>query len=284
MEMTPTGPILEKSWEKFPGHIAPALIFSCFGGYALLKTLSLTKELPAGRTFAEVHIPFRNKRIIRNIGTSCSLLTFSGMLYHAAGDGIDMSLKVHMIIYFCFLFAGLTAVLESYERLPPDSARTSCSLALLMSGFVWNSHGSAMMEPVNRNVHLYLGYINVANGLAFAYSIMQPSSIRAHIISWALFVVQGIWLFYIAFYLCCVELDEFMVEAHLALITVVVAFVIMVVIGASNLDNVRQSHRQGLLLEDGRGHYEIVTKTDAQELCGRSESTADDSSQEEDQC
>ncbi|CAB9516606.1 expressed unknown protein [Seminavis robusta] len=253
----------DKSWEKFPGHLAPATIFTAFGLYALFKTLQMTKRLPPGRTFTDVHLPLQDKGIIRSIGIWVMVLTVAGAIYHSLGEGIDTSIRLHMALYSCFFMVGLIAYLESKEFLSPDSGRTALALALCLAFFVWRAHGMSMASSLDQSVHVYLGHINLADGLAFGYSVMQTDSIIAHISSWALLVLQGFWLYLIAFYLCCFELDELMIEAHLVIMVVALVIVIAVVIASADLPQVKANWSK-LQLQDGRGEYHVLTKSSAQ--------------------
>ncbi|CAB9516774.1 expressed unknown protein [Seminavis robusta] len=251
---------MEKSWEKFPGHILPATVFSAFGLYALVKTLQMTKRLPPGRSFTEVHLPLQDKGIIRCIGIWVMLLTVAGGVYHSLGEGIDMSIRLHMILYSCFFMVGLVAYLESQERLAPDSGRTALALALCLCCFIWRAHGMSMPHGTDQSVHIYLGYINLADGIAFGYSVMRTDSIVAHISSWALMLLQGLWLYFIAFYLCCFELNPHMVEAHLVSMVVAMTILIALVIASADLPQVKGQWAK-LQLQDGRGEYEVLTKS-----------------------
>jgi hypothetical protein len=252
---------LEKSWVEFPGHMAPATAFTFLGSYALLRSFRLYKELPLGRTFAQTHIPYRNLPVVRNVGLFAMTVTTAGAIYHSLGEGIDTSILVHMTLYACFFMTGLAAFLESQKRLVPDSGRAALALSYFLTGFVWRAHGMMNMVPVTRNVHVYMGHLCFVSGAVTTYSVIRNDSILAHIICWGCMVLQGLWLYVIAFYLCCIELDESIVEACLCLVVIFVAIVIFLVIGCSNLPQVRGSHSTGgTVVMDGRGDYEVLAK------------------------
>jgi hypothetical protein len=272
--------MLDKDWDKVPGHIAPATIFIAYGTFALIKTLQLTKQLPPGRTFTEVHIPFQDTDTIRRIGLSVMTLTAAGVLYHSLGEGIDTSIRLHMVLYAGFFMVGLIAVLESKQRLMPDSARMALAVSLFLASCVWSAHGYHMHNQVGQNIHVYLGYLNLADAIAFSYSVMRTDSIVAHIMSWALMVLQGIWLYVIALYLCCIELTEQNVEANLCFITILLTIVIAVVIAAADLPQVRDSWSKQSSSNVGSqgGQYEVLTKFHDVQILSRDSDTTEGSS------
>lgn len=273
--------VLEKDWDKFPGHVMPATLYVGFGVYALLKTLQLAKELPPGRTLTETYIPFRDLSVVRNVGVAIMVFTILGALYHAAGEGIDASIRLHMTLYSSFFMVGLVAFLESKKRLMPDSGRASLALCLLLNSFIWRSHGMMMAATVNQNVHIYLGYICLADALVFGYSVMQKDSIIAHIVGWALMILQGLWLYFIAFYLCCIEVSPHMVEANLCGLTILLTIIIVLVVAFADLPHVRESHDNFSSPRDGRGEYEVLAKLNHDNCdfkSGGSEATLDSQS------
>lgn len=255
-----SAPVLEKSWDKVPGHLMPATAFICVGSFALVRSLQLAKELPPGKSFTQTHIPYRNLDVVRNIGMAVMAVTTVGAIYHSLGEGIDTSIRLHMTLYAGFFMVGLVTYLESQGRLMPDSGRASLALAYLLNGIVWQAHGAMMAVPVNQTVHLYESYINMASAVTMAYSVMRKDSILAHIISWALMVLQGFWLYFISVYLCCINVEEGMVEADLCMIVLAMTICIVLAIAYSDLPQLRESHVASDSLMDGRGEYEVLAK------------------------
>lgn len=253
----------EYSWVEFPGHIWIAAVFVLFGTFVLLLTLKYCKELQPGETFCQKCVPYRDVVILRGIGKLLVTVTIAGFFYHAAGDGLDGAMYLHMSLYTCFFFIGVVVLLESHGRLPPDSGRAALALVMFLGFFLWHAHGVQMLTDGMNNVmsvvHIYVGYINLVGGVTFAYSVMHPDSIIAHLMAWGLLVLQGTWIGTIAFYLCCFDMDEHMVEAYLCLQAILVSLTIVLVIGLSDLptrnDWLENGNRRH---HDNRGEYDVL--------------------------
>ena len=250
--------------DKVPGHIAPGIVFCAFGLYGLLKTLKLTRELPPGKTFCQVYLPYKNQKELKIIGQAMMAVTVAGMLYHAAGEGIDANLGLHICLYFTYFMIGLSCFLESQCRLPPDSTRICLAIACSLAGLLWSAHALMMNMPIHRAVHLCEGYINFATAFAFGGSVAFKSSMVLHLACWALLMLQGFWLLTISAYLWFWDIPRHMIEAFMcAEATAVTIFVLLGIAYFAKDIPGQDTWWQGNNMEHldlQRGNYEVLTK------------------------
>jgi Family of unknown function (DUF716) len=201
----------------FAGHLVAGTVYSCFGllllGLVFKRSLTeSSSSSSAGRggagagagTYAERHIPERNTRLLFRIGMVLMILCPLGIVGEALSGWIvkdDWLFQAgHEALYFTFFFAGVVFHLESMGRLPPDSCRMGLAVALLASHLEWGGHAHMKSNEVDERLHVLLANTALANALAMAWSVREGSrSFAAYVVSIALLLLQGMWLYTAAF-------------------------------------------------------------------------------------
>lgn len=200
----------------FLEHVLATAAFGCQGGFmlglSLWRALAWKKRRPVRTysssgnnnrhdndiSFAETYIPERNPGVLRLMGVYLvSLASFGIATELWAGvylHGDVLFLLHHVVYYGVFYPVGVAAILESQQRLPPDTHRILYAVALLMTAIIMRERTFTQTEKYSRN-HTVLLQLHLANALAFAYSVRFPKSVVANIMGWALMTLTGFWYF-----------------------------------------------------------------------------------------
>jgi len=182
----------------FTGHVVPAAMFSVFGVFFLVLILKRSRSLPPGTTYCEIHVPERNTNLLWWSGIIVVFLTLCGIALEAGSDVIDgVSYTRHLgheSFYLSYTFVGLVLVLESVGKLPLDSGRKSLCLAFFLQYIGWTEHGLMKTDMADQRIHLLQAQISLWTTIAFGYSIYNPRSIEAYVISFALLILMATWL------------------------------------------------------------------------------------------
>lgn len=187
----------------FAGHFVAGTIYSGFGLFLLLLVLKRALESP-GHDYAERHIPERNPRVLFRIGMILSIGCPLGVLGEALSGWIvkdDWFLQAgHEVLYFTFFFSGVVFLLESLGRLPSDSCRMGIAVTLFAAYLQWGGHAHMKPNEVDERLHVLLANTSLASSIATAWSVREGSkSFVAYIVSFALVLLQGLWLYTAAF-------------------------------------------------------------------------------------
>ena len=192
----------------FAGHFVAGTIYSCFGlfflGLVFKRSLMESPTGTGGEGYAERHIPEQNTRLLFRIGMILTILCPLGIVGEALSGWIvkdDWLFQAgHEALYFTFFFAGIVFYLESLGRLPPDSCRMGLAVALLAAHLEWGGHAHMKSNAVDERLHVLLANASLANAFAFAWSVREGSkSFAAYVVSIALLLLQGMWLYTAAF-------------------------------------------------------------------------------------
>ena len=158
-------------------------------------------------------------------------LTTTGILIEGIGGWLhsrNFFLQLsHEVLYFGFFAVALTAIYESKGKLPPDTVRVAAVLAFLGSYLMWYSHGQMKELMVDKELHILLAYINLANAAIMAYSIRFNDSTVAYVAGYALIMIQAIWLLLAGLYECRIELNMHDIAAYLSGLMVLMFVVIV---------------------------------------------------------
>ena len=186
------------------GHLLPGCCFLLISiGY--LSTIFV--RVLNGSDIKEM-FPEKNKMFLRNWGAILAILSWSLALYEGLGgliSGFGFFFQMaHIVLYLFFSLVSVASVLETFNFLPLDSWRVVASVAFFVASIIWNSHAS-MQSGSEQSFHIYLGEINRATAVTFAYSVYQPTNAIAILISLSLILLQGLWFLTITLGLFCGE-------------------------------------------------------------------------------
>jgi len=133
----------------------------------------------------------------------------------------------HQVLYFSFWSVALTAIYESKGRLPPDAIRVAAVLAFVSSYLMWHSHGEMKDLMADRELHILLAHVNLANAAIMAYSMRFNDSIVAYVAGCALLMAQAIWHLVVGLHESLIDLRMHDIAAHLGGL-IVLMFVVIV--------------------------------------------------------
>lgn len=234
-----------------------------FGMFVLLLALRRARNLPPGKSFAEMHIPERDPIVLRRVSITILIATFFGLAQEIIGgiqnSGRPFSQLAHEVVYFGFFMVGVCGLLESTGRLPPDSHRAALVLAFWGSGLIWHTHGVMKQLPVDQSLHILLAYVNYADAAVVAYSMRFTDSINAFVGGWALMILQATWLLTCGVYECCWDYSMHQVTAFLSGQCMLILLFIVLVFAAFGPKPSKQDDpefRQGFSPLDGSNHME----------------------------
>ncbi|CAB9497563.1 expressed unknown protein [Seminavis robusta] len=154
--------------------------------------------------------------------------------------------------WFCFFCVGVVSLLEAQRKLPPDSYRQYLALALFLSFATLHDHAVEKHVKTIVKFHLYVAYIHLANAMVLAYSAKHPENIVAYIAGWALLLIQGLWLYLIGFYFCCVDVKSFRIGSYSSLLVLLVTLTITVSVALWG-----QPNRTGTTHKDRRNDNDV---------------------------
>mmetsp|Transcript_11188 Transcript_11188/g.17298 ORF Transcript_11188/g.17298 Transcript_11188/m.17298 type:complete len:268 (+) Transcript_11188:110-913(+) len=217
---------------SFIGHVIPAAFFFAYGAFILGLILKRSRSLPPGVTYCEMHVPERNATLLWRMGIVLVVLTLCGVVVEAIG-GILAGLGVahqlgHESFYFCYTFVGLVLVLESFGKLPPDSGRKALCLAFFLQYLGWTEHGLMKSDMADQRIHLLQAQISLCTTLAVGYSVYNPKSIEAFVLSFAFFILVATWLFTAGCNAEFVNISRHLVGPYLSLQVLAIALVITI--------------------------------------------------------
>ncbi|CAB9521021.1 expressed unknown protein [Seminavis robusta] len=236
-------------------HAVPGAGFLLAGLLALIVLFFRMKQCPPDQTLQGSRNPCRDKKLLGPYGLLVMALAAGGCFWL----GTDYGNFFHQVLFMCYFMAALVAFLESRERVASGWTQPAIALASFLIGFLWTSHGLHKTGMINSRVHVYAGLIDLSTAAAFAYSSIQDSFI-AQVAGWALIMLQGVWMFYIGLFFCCIDINHHLVEAHLVFAVLAVTVMIILVIAAADFPKVRNTH-QG---EEG-GDYRVVSSSTLEE-------------------
>ena len=190
----------------FLGHFIPAAFFLCFGVFLLLLTARRASQ-------GNLNIPESNTKVLSGIGMTLMICTALGFLVEAIGGWLAKDnlwfQSAHETLYFLFFFAGFCAFLESRGSLPPEASRCGVATALLGEYILWHEHALMKTNMVDQRIHIVLANVSLSNSAITAWSIYQGAqSVIAFVLSYALLVLQGLWLLTAAFNLGINEVNS----------------------------------------------------------------------------
>lgn len=198
------------------------------------------------RSFADNYIPEPDMALLYKVGLAIAVLSASA----AIGEFIDWTYisgpghnaLPHIALYSSFTCVGITAILESMGRLPPDSVRQTMAVVLVLETGLLHTHAMMKGDAVDVLRHEISAWISAANALALLYSIHNPKCIPAWIAGIALVLLQGMWWITLAFFISFFEADMhgvicmFTFEA-VGLLLVIVFTISFVIHNPNNNDN-----------------------------------------------
>lgn len=186
----------------FAGHFIAASIFAGFG--CLLLGLVLKRSLASPSIYAEKYIPEPDSLILFRIGMFLMIACPLGIVGEALSGYIvkdDWFFQSgHEVLYFTFFFSGVVSFLESLGKLPPDSVRCGIAVSLLAAYLQWNAHANMKANSADQELHSLLAHTSLVNAIVMAWSVHQgKKSMIAYLLSFALLLLQGLWLYTAAF-------------------------------------------------------------------------------------
>lgn len=222
------------------GHALPASFFFGFGCFFLLLTLKRCRDLDTKSrkngqverlSFADVHFP-ENPKVLLRSGTILMICTAIGGAVEAGGgmkDGLGFFHQLaHEAMYLSVFFTGAVCVLEGNNLLFADAHKCALAFTFLMQYILWNEHALMKEEPSDLRVHLLQAQVNFVAFLGFGYSAYNPKSLLAHVISWAVTVLNATWMLTAGLTACCIDIMRHTVGAVLVLEALLIAAVIVV--------------------------------------------------------
>ncbi|CAB9510925.1 expressed unknown protein [Seminavis robusta] len=255
----------------FMGHFIPALCFFSLGLGLLLLALFRARNLPSGKSFAELHIPESDPLFLKFFGMVNMAGTTVGIIYeiYDKDPGFDSTAFTHASLYTSFFIVGICALYESKGRLPLDTHRAALVVACIVQALIWYAHGSMKKMPADGALHIYLSYLNWGNAAAVAYSMRYNDSVIAFLAGWAFLLLQGLWIFVAGLYECCVDLhmhDVAAILAMLCLVTLLSIILAVVHLGPKPSDQQLAKFRGNFSIlnsSDGDGDYDVAVGTKA---------------------
>jgi len=210
------------------------MAFAFFGGVQLLVALQRCRNLPPGKSFAELHIPERNPVFLKTMSYVVMIATSVGIVFEGMGGLLYMgnffTQLAHITLYFSYFIVGVCGYFESQGRLAPDTHRAAFVMALIAGFLMWYSHGTMKKLLADQSVHELLGYVNLVNAGVVAYSMRYTDSVFAFLGGFAMLVLQSIWLITAGFYECCYDLPAHEIATYLALQSLIVFLIIALVV------------------------------------------------------
>ena len=196
---------------RFVGHLLPGSIFIGFASFFLLLALKRGRNLPPNnnKTFCELHVPERDRKILRSFGNTIMCLTAVGMIVEATGGVITFGNPffqlMHIEMYFSFFAVGMISVLESKRLVPPDTVRLALGIVTLLSGLIAYGHAAMKTTMAGQETHFIWCYQYFVTGATFLYSVKYPSSLFGYILGYSMLLLLGVWTITLASQICCFE-------------------------------------------------------------------------------
>jgi len=184
-----------------------------------------------GAIYAQAHFPEKDMMMYRTIGTIVVVGTGIMMVAEQMAKMFDPTYKgsfQHQILYFNFMMIGLSQILESYGRLPPESARIVFGVTMMVEYIMLYPHAKMKEGAVDQSLHVYQSYFGFVNSLAMFYSVANPKSVVAYIFAMAIFFLQGCWWITIGFYMGGIDYAPHMIPTILASEILLLTLVIMI--------------------------------------------------------
>ncbi|CAB9500913.1 expressed unknown protein [Seminavis robusta] len=217
----------------FGAHVLAASFFLGFGVFFLVLDLQRARAcLERGESFCKLHVPEKNRALLRRAGLVLFTVSMTGVLL----DGVVAFLYLrnfffqllHQTLYLSFGFVGFIAYLESKRRLPLDSSRVALAIALLLFHLVMSAHAKMKPGSTDAALHAVMANLCLVHALIYAFSVWNPKSLVAYVMTHALLVVQGVWLVTLGSFECCMDIPLHLVETlfSLELLTVFAAIVV----------------------------------------------------------
>ena len=227
---------------NFVGHAVPGTVFLVVGVVLLLQSLRRARTLQPGQSFCETFVPEKDFNFLRTGAIVVIVLCSCGILLEGLGACIDPDPDLpgfgqgcffyqfaHEVLYLIYGCAGVVALIEIRGLVPLDTWRAMLSISTLMGYLLWQGHAMMKTDMTDRSVHMLMANLTLAQAATIAFSVYNPRSFFAFIVSQGMFVMKAAWLFTAGVNAEFIVIDPHRVGPLFAFECVLVAMIIIVV-------------------------------------------------------